>query len=500
MFEQLEKSVNSFVREFLNGSEPKRLKGNKVIKDPVWGMTALTPLEINILDCPLVQRLRRVHQTGLSYLTYPSALHKRFDHSVGMLSCATKTANAINDRHLSRSKPSPFTKRDIQEIRLAAILHDVGHACLSHVTEPYFDGHPLIKHSLKYLKESKQVVPSNHELISSLIIRSEAFIEFFEKCRSIGYSGEIRDSKETLNHISDMVIGFPINGENEEAYKSELINGPYDSDKMDYIFRDSYFTGVALSTDLERFIYGLSVSKVPQTGRKSIVLDANAASTFDQLVFSKMALYTNVYNHQKILAVNQMVDNVLEVMKSNPSISINNVKFDDPVNFLKLSDWDFLAGETSDSTIKGLQNSIKKRDLLVRLFRLSPKTSIDGELSPKVVKIFEDKEKLDKFRSTLCRGLGLSLNGIDTIRVGIPFTPKFKELVDAYCRDFDNEILSFNEIFPIQWISSYGMNKWVAHLYGPRKFANIKNYETLKGLMEAELEMSFNDKAAPKFN
>ena len=268
--QQLNREIDTWVKHYMGDYFPKRLKGNKIIKDPVWGMTTLSPLEINLIDCPLVQRLRRIHQTGLAFLTYPSALHKRFDHSIGMLHCASKIVTSINERHLAKSRPEPFTKKDIQEIRIAAILHDVGHACLSHLTESYFNNHPYIKFSLKEINQQKGVIPSNHELISSLIIKCPSFIDFFNQSLA-NYRGEIQDANDSLNRISDMIIGFPPSNNLEDAYKAEVVNGPYDADKLDYIFRDSYFTGISLSTDVERFIFGLSVAKVPQTDKKSVV-------------------------------------------------------------------------------------------------------------------------------------------------------------------------------------------------------------------------------------
>ena len=108
--EQLNHEIETWVRHYIGDYFPKPIKGNKIIKDPVWGMTTFSPLEISLIDSPLVQRLRRIHQTGLGFLTYPSALHKRFDHSIGMLHCATKMVYSINERYSSKGKSEPFSK------------------------------------------------------------------------------------------------------------------------------------------------------------------------------------------------------------------------------------------------------------------------------------------------------------------------------------------------------------------------------------------------------
>ena len=77
---------------------------------------------------------------------------------------------------------------------------------------------------------------------------------------------------------------------------------------------------------------------------------------------------------------------------------------------------------------------------------------------------------------------------------------KINELVDAHCRHFDNSIVPFNEVFPLPWIESYDTNKWVGYVFGQSRLATRPNYDTIKGILEAELEMEFNDKSIPKLN
>jgi HD superfamily phosphohydrolase len=499
--ERLKVDINTWVEMQLEGYKPRKIKGNKIFKDPVWGMTSLTPLETNIVDCPLIQRLRRIHQTGLSYLTYPAALHKRFDHSIGMLNCATRMIYAINERFESRGRATPFSRKDIQEIRIASLLHDVGHSCLSHLTEPYFNEHPNVVYSLKEIEKKLNVIPNIHELLGRLIVTSTSFSKTFGEILSLAYAkNEIDDVDATLSRVGDMIIGYPPDGKLEDSYKSEVINGSYDADKMDYIFRDSYFTGIALSSDIERVLFGLSVDYVPFTKRKSIVLDVNAISAYDQLIFSRISLYSNVYNHQKILAVNQMIESILDRMNADPSIMIKGVTLSNPVNFLSLTDWDFLVGESTDPEVTEMQKRIARRDLLLRFLRISRRTIVDEDLSIEVMNNLVDKEKRRNLRNLICRGINVSNSKFDSIRIAVPISTKFKEKVEAYCKHFDNTIVPVDEVFPMSWIQTYDTNKWVAHIYGFQEHLNNKNFKLIKEIVEKELNIKLNDKSKPKIS
>ncbi len=500
--DQLQESVNTWVGEQLKGYVPRPVDSNKILREPVWGMTVLYPLEIAILDSPIVQRLRQIHQTGLVFLTFPSALHTRFDHTLGMIHCTAKITSAINSRYLSIAEQAPFTEKDIQEIRLAAILHDVGHTCLSHLTEPYFSDHPLMKHSKLELSQVKKVIPSNHEIISRLIVKSNAFINFFDMCIKATVPGQVRlrDAAVTCNNIADMIIGAPIGDNPSDSYKTEVVNGAFDADKLDYIFRDSYFTGISLGTDVDRFVFGLSLDDLPiPDRRRGIVLDINAASSYDQLVLSKASLYINVYNHQKVMATNILVDQILRMLKDDTSIRIAGVSTENPLNFLSLADWDLLKGDCSNKEIKKIQKKLQQRDLPVRLFRISRKTVDTPDLPVKIIKVVDDDNARNNLRELICRGIGAPLTGCNTLQVSLPDKYSLPEMTNAFCRDFDGEIISFNEVSPLQWVETYRSNKWMGYVFGPSIHEKEETFEKIKGILEKELDTFFNSKSAPKY-
>ena len=498
---ELLKEVDDWVKIYLQGYTPRPISANKVIKDPVWGMTGLSPLEISILDSPLLQRLRRIHQTGLVNLTYPAALHTRFDHSIGMLHCATLIIDSINRKYKFTGRGYHFSDAEEQEIRLASLLHDIGHSTLSHLTEGLFSNYSVIERAKKELHRLKRIEPKNHELLSAVIVRTPTFLSMFEEAVRLNHSISKMDAKETAKNISDMIIGLPIEGNKDRAYITEIVNGPYDADRLDYTFRDSYFTGISLGTDAEKFISGLSIERVNDTGRNSIVLNTNSAATYDQLILGKVSLFSTAYNHQKVLATNQIVENILEILKSNPkNLSIHGVSLENPIDFLYLTDWDFLTGSTSSDDIKNLQRNIERRNLPVRYVRMSRLSikSKDKKFPPAFIPYIESPEKMEGLRKSICRDLGIPDSGPSTISFSLPKIPELNELNDAYCKNYDGSLEPFNNISPMHYFKVYLLYKWTGYIFGPYEYLSEKNYNKICSILNDALEIELTSNAKPK--
>ncbi|MFC1613430.1 HD domain-containing protein, partial [Patescibacteria group bacterium] len=140
----LEVEVNKFVETILANYKVKKVRDQKAIHERVWGTNLYLKHEIALLDTPLIQRLRRIFQTGLVFLTYPSSLHTRFDHTLGCISLVSRFVHRLKER-------TPQTdiyiddnpeKGDLAELRMAALLHDCGHAFFSHVSEHVYQRYP----------------------------------------------------------------------------------------------------------------------------------------------------------------------------------------------------------------------------------------------------------------------------------------------------------------------------------------------------------------------
>ena len=134
VLDDFQSKVNNFVEQSLSGYNPQKHAKEKSIRDAVWGTLRFYPWEVAVIDSPLIQRLRDIKQTGLAYLVYPTANHTRFDHTLGVVGVASKIVQCINDKHPRKITPT-INHDDHMRIRLSALLHDIGHSCLSHVSE-----------------------------------------------------------------------------------------------------------------------------------------------------------------------------------------------------------------------------------------------------------------------------------------------------------------------------------------------------------------------------
>src|SRR6266446_277356 len=141
--EPLNDRDNGFVKWAFREYYPKKVRGPKVINDSLLGNQYFSQHEVAVIDSPLLQRLKRIKQTGLVYQVYPSATHSRFEHSLGVTTIAERSLRAIQERVSVESggKVADFdrTGGDLAHLRMAAMLHDVGHGLCSHASEQIYE-------------------------------------------------------------------------------------------------------------------------------------------------------------------------------------------------------------------------------------------------------------------------------------------------------------------------------------------------------------------------
>jgi len=496
--------IEPWVNEYLKNYTPRHIYANKEVKDAVWGMTILRPLEVAILDSPLLQRLRRIYQTGLVNLTYPTALHTRFEHSIGMLHCATLIINSIDSNEKSQEKNPIFIKQVEQEIRLACLLHDIGHSALSHMTEEIYSNDDEIdrtKQALEFL--DPPVKPKNHELISAIIIMTPSFLSVFDKILDINRNPLI--TIDSIYRIADMIIGRPVEGELKQTYITDIINGSYDADRLDYVFRDSYFTGLALGTDVHKFISGLSVKEVESTGKTSIVLHYNSISAYDRLISSKISLHSDVYNHQKVLATNMLVKNILYLL-NDTSNNIQGINLSNRINFLSFTDWSLLTGDTNSTEIKELQGMIARRDIPVRYVKIF-KQSIncekindneDDEYPPSIAPYFAggNEQRIELTRQ-LCEKCGFGFFKPKSISIEYSNSLRLGELQNAYIKNYDGTTVLYDKIIPSNMYGNEYGNKWAVYVFGSYEKLTSDVYKKVSSYLQHKLGIALNDNAKP---
>ncbi len=287
-----EERVNEFVTASLEGYKPERHAKEKSIRDAIWGTNRVYSWEVAILDSPLLQRLRDIRQTGLAYLVYPTALHSRFDHTLGVLAVASKIIRSINDKYPQYKDPK-ISYANHMRVRLSAILHDVGHSCFSHTCEIIYAASEEFKVLTKYVNDQFKVTPKPHEIMSWLIVRSQRFKEFIVELAQKKLLSDWECSSDDVDIIAGNIIGFRRNS--REKFLADIINGPMDADKLDYLVRDAYFAGPTVVYDLERFLYTVDAIEYPLPAKRSIVrlsIPIEGVTALEQIIISKLMLFS----------------------------------------------------------------------------------------------------------------------------------------------------------------------------------------------------------------
>ena len=361
--------VEDFAQWIFLHYKRESVRASKVIHDGVWGTHRFEAFEIELINTPLIQRLRQIHQTAKTYFTYPSTRHSRFEHTLGVTSQIGALIKALEDKFKGTRKTDLLSENLIRTLRLAAVLHDCGHGPLSHTSEEIYGKLPAIR-KLKKHDPFKSAGPG--EILSYLIIDTKVFRQIFK-----AITAEIDIDPDLLKNA---IVGFP--SRPEDAYKIDMLHGPFDADKIDYLFRDGHFSGLPLQIDLDRLWYSLDINQVE--GSRRLTIDWGGASSLEQILFSKMTLYPTVYHHHKVRTCDCMFKAIIEYMQEREihlEREINDDKkividFKRPEHFLYFTDYDFFGWDLCklDENLHELLHNLVYRRLLKRAIVISKDT------------------------------------------------------------------------------------------------------------------------------
>jgi HD superfamily phosphohydrolase len=304
---------------------------SKVVKDNVWGMVELDRSAQLLLDCPVVQRLRRIRQLGLTYLTYPSAEHTRFSHSLGMYCVIHQLLGSIRKNQAEAARHGgkihghdywPLTEALSSDLLHASILHDIGHMPFSHATEravtthqDYFKvGPSSIDEFMILPEESLRRNLKLAELLSLLVILSPRFADFYRNV--VRPDGPIN----SIYRVASLIAGLPPTLEERGA--AELISATaIDADKIDYINRDAQACGIPVGIDFARLFLRSAFLKIDGadlerlTGQQGmpkssmiLIVNASGVDTIEELAHARTSLYHRVYLHQVTLCAEALLE------------------------------------------------------------------------------------------------------------------------------------------------------------------------------------------------
>ena len=291
---------------------------HKIIIDPVHGDIGLSELETKIIDTPTFQRLRRLKQLGLASMVYPNADHSRFAHSIGVLHIMGCVAEIIEEKLKN--------KNDIQKLRIAGLLHDIGHYPYSHLME-YIDWNKyaseyLVKKGEKNLSHDTKVdnYPSHDDLAKLIVTERD-------------------DIKNVLNKygIDPEEIARLIKGTHQDI--PNLLHKSLDVDRLDYLVRDSLHTGVPYGRiDIHYILNNLS-----PTEKEEIVLNWKARTAAEHLLLARYFMFNTVYLHKTVFGLEEVFRKIILLLIDRNEIystgsSIRQIVSKKPSNFLDFHD------------------------------------------------------------------------------------------------------------------------------------------------------------------
>ena len=311
---------------------------SKIINDPLYGFISLQGgIILNLIEHPYFQRLRRISQLGLTSLVYPGALHTRFHHAIGAMHLMQKAINVL------RSKGHDISNEEAEGAKIAILLHDIGHGPYSHSLE--------------------------HSIVDN-ISHEELSLFYMHKLNN-EFNGKL-----------DLAIQI-FKDEYSKSYLHQLVSSQLDMDRMDYLNRDSFYSGVQEGVvGAERIINMLDVVN------DKLVVESKGIYSVEKFLIARRLMYWQVYFHKTVVSAEQMLIKVLQRAKelSQNNIDLfgtsslqlllkNNFTIEDFKSnikvfeaFTELDDYDIMASikewqNHSDNILASLSNKIVKREL-----------------------------------------------------------------------------------------------------------------------------------------
>ncbi len=281
----------------------------KIINDPIYGCISLSKMEVSLLDTRAMQRLRRVRQMGFASYVFPSGEHSRFVHSLGVLCITGKMCEHLY-RLYGKSSPSgvSFTIEDARKVRVAALLHDVGHFPFSHLSESVYSFIENVKTTSAMIEGLEEPEDSNITLLSDIANfrkRKERDHEHLGAA-VIEKDPEIKDILER-NDIDPYEIGQIIIGDTQaNPVYAQLLHSSLDADRLDYLLRDSRQAGVSFgSVELEYILRQMRINKCSIRRDKGteenidlVVFDGRGQHAIEHFLMARYFHYTQVVQHK----------------------------------------------------------------------------------------------------------------------------------------------------------------------------------------------------------
>ncbi|MDQ3262935.1 MAG: HD domain-containing protein [Myxococcota bacterium] len=345
------------------------------IRDPIHGVMTVSDEEKSVIDTPFFQRLRGVRQLGFGDMAFPGATHTRHAHSLGAMHVASKLLDAVAAR---QGLPDEVRQRFRCAVRLAVLCHDLGHMPLSHASERIAPARSLLQLPDWLDRPSMDAKPSlvNEPVLSppalpSAPVDTQASHEDFTARILLDSSltGTLRQVEEKVGvgpqALAGLIAGveppggFPFHhqGVDWAPLLRALVSGELDADRMDYLLRDSFYTGVNYGRyDLEWIVQNLDAAIIDS--KAYLALSRTAAFAFEDFLLSRYHMFVSVYYHHTSVNFDHMLRRYYEEAPGEFQIPA------DPENFLLCDD------AALHVTLRGSTNRWAQRIVTRRGFKL----------------------------------------------------------------------------------------------------------------------------------
>lgn len=275
------------------------------IRDPIHGSVSVSDEETVVIDTPIFQRLRHVRQLGFGDLAFPGATHTRHAHSLGAMHVASRLFDAIT----SRSELTPRTRERFRAVvRLAVLCHDIGHMPLSHASESIAPKRAALSLPAWLPAESEQ---ASHEDFTAMLLLSSELTRSIDAAYAKLELSAAHAASLVTGVVAPGASGFVENGVDWLPVLRSIVSGELDADRMDYLMRDSFYTGVNYGRyDLEWILQNLSASE--RDGKAVLALSKAAIFAFEDFLLSRYHMFLSVYFHHTSVSFDWMLKRYYE--------------------------------------------------------------------------------------------------------------------------------------------------------------------------------------------
>jgi HD superfamily phosphohydrolase len=492
--DDLKHDIEHWVADLLEGYRPDERLHSFEVRDPILGFEVFDSLERAIIDSPVVQRLRDIRQTALAYHVYPSAHHTRFEHCLGVATCVGNMYDALAAR-----RPGILTSLDRRELRLAGLLHDVGHGLFSHLSESVFSEHFAADlTAIRMLDPRFRPNKGLGEILSYLIVLSDPFRSMFDRLQDVHCTPA---GRADLDRLAGYFLEYAERP--EDTFKAQMISGSLDADKLDYFARDCHFTGIRAEIDVERILLVIDVDHRSEDPHRHLVIARNGVQQLEQSIFSKMLLHSSLYHHHTIRALEQAVRAIFEQIWMNPSeIRVEQLRFPSIASMLAITESDFWVLASSEPSLADRVKQLWKARRPPKRALAIGMATVDSESVEPLRKLWEAWELDPSHGANAARAIRGLLDasqsvGEFAIRVDLPRRPQVTSDAKKTRVDSGDSYVALEDYFPTgDWVASYSDRQMLGHVYVDDEISLRRSVtKAAKAYFESKYSITFKDLA-----